>query len=349
MAGVEAPQRRPGPARRHALERRGVPAHHLRHHTVLVACNRESPSSARRPACGARDIAVARPSELHLRLPVTVSRKVFFLNSRMRMAVDLGVRVPPAVTREIRRFGIIVNLLSIFIDIAPLLLVVLSNNWKRVSKFFSLESFTVSATLNFLLLCHVLFVIENKEQHRDVLFVSVVGFVTATVFAVLLLVHRVVMEKSYSYLGRLLMVLVLLLFHAGSLVVLCGIFADYQTTGYLINGLGSFVVLISNGITLYPVLSRKGFPDDDTKHYTLIMSIMNSADAFFFVIYAVCLGSFGFLSQKLSNPSLLLSPMGTTVFHVLLFAGHGHVLILVGVCHLAMDGPASVIVAAKCE
>lgn len=212
------------------------------------------------------------------------------------MAVDLGVRVPPAVTREIRRFGIIVNLLSIFIDIAPLLLVVLSNNWKRVSKFFSLESFTVSATLNFLLLCHVLFVIENKEQHRDVLFVSVVGFVTATVFAVLLLVHRVVMEKSYSYLGRLLMVLVLLLFHAGSLVVLCGIFADYQTTGYLINGLGSFVVLISNGITLYPVLSRKGFPDDDTKHYTLIMSIMNSADAFFFVIYAVCLGSFGFLS-----------------------------------------------------
>ena len=66
-----------------------------------------------------------------------------------------------------------------------------------MDKFFSIKSSVTSAVMNFLVLSHVLFVNKNEDQHRDVVFVSVVGLVTATVYSLMLLTHRVVMKKSH--------------------------------------------------------------------------------------------------------------------------------------------------------
>ncbi|KAE8783443.1 hypothetical protein D1007_43101 [Hordeum vulgare] len=187
--------------------------------------------------------------------------------------------------------SILGNWLSILIDLGPLLVVLFSYDWKEVSKFFSLKSFILGAVMNFLLVSHVLFVIDEKEKHRDVLFVSVVGFCTATVYAFFLLVHRVVMKNSRP--ARYLMVLVLLCFVFGCLGLLSGIFAEYQSDGEFINTLGVLVVFLLNVAILLPAVTCKPIPDDEATIYTVFMSVMNAIDASFFVFYAVCLGKFG--------------------------------------------------------
>ncbi|XP_045091010.1 uncharacterized protein [Aegilops tauschii subsp. strangulata] len=232
--------------------------------------------------------------------------------AQMQMARGLGVQLAPPALAELGRVGVIINLGSILADIAPFFVVILSTDWKQVDKFFSIKSSVTSAVMNFLVLSHVLFVNKNEDQHRDVVFVSVVGLVTAAVYSLMLLTHRVVMKKSHF--GRELMCLILLFFLGGLLVVLGGIFVDYQGTGLIINGLGITVVLVLNALTVIPILTGKGFPDDDTLAYTVSMSMLNTFDSMFFVMYAHFLGLFG---SFLSVGSLLNVLSGVVLFLLL--------------------------------
>ncbi|XP_044345138.1 uncharacterized protein [Triticum aestivum] len=203
--------------------------------------------------------------------------------------------VSPAAAGVMSEVAVLVNALSIVIDLGPLFVLLFPTDWKEVSKFFSLKSFILSTVMNFFLASHVLFEIDEKDKHRDVLFVSVVGFCTATVFAFFLLAHRGVMKNSRW--ARCWMAYILLCFVIACLVLLGGIFVEFQGYGPIISVLGFLVVLVLNAATVAPVLTCKPLPDDEVTFYTVFMSFLNALDSSFFVFYAVCLGTFGrFLS-----------------------------------------------------
>lgn len=124
------------------------------------------------------------------------------------------------------------------------------------------------------------------------------------------------------------MFLVLGGFLAGSFWLLGGIFANYRSSGWIINIFGMGAVLALNVVTMVPIvrpfskyqmfvntfvrsyltltnstrctflkLTCKGFPDETVHFHTACMCVMNTFDAAFFVAYGAILGSLGtFLS-----------------------------------------------------
>ncbi|XP_051227333.1 uncharacterized protein [Lolium perenne] len=207
------------------------------------------------------------------------------------MARSLGVKLAPTMVADITglgTFAIVFNVLSVIIDIVPLCVLLISSDWREAKKFFTEQGFAIGAVMNLMLMAYVQFVAD--DQHPDVFLVSAVGFILGTAYTFFLLAHRVVTADRVR-MARFWMAVVLISFLIACTGLLSGILKHHRSNGHGIFGVLFVALAALNGFTLYPIITCKPFPDQQTRVHAWCMCFLNLVDSLFFVFYAKALQS----------------------------------------------------------